>query len=397
MKILVVAKTDSIHTARWLSQITDQGWEIHVFPCTFGGVTHDQLKNVIIHDDFLRVDNRTKKVKLKLSAVVKLICVLPDLIKCKWNFKKLHVLRLRNLIENIEPDIIHAMEIQCAGYLVSSIKKSYSGKFPKWLMTIWGSDIYYFSRFPEHKNKIQEVLAGCDYFSSECNRDVCLAKDLGLTGKALPALPVTGGYNIKKIDKYRKPGNSSDRRIIMLKGYQGWAGRAMIGLRALERCADLLKGYTIKIYSIAEPDSPMPEAIEKAIKKTGLSIEIVPLSTPHDQLLKLHGQARISIGLSITDGISTSLLEAIAMGSFPVQSSTACADEWIIDGKSGFIVPPEDVDSVEQAIKKALLDDNLVNNAAKMNRKTTEKRLGEKLLKQQAIDFYQTIYNSKNK
>ena len=57
-------------------------------------------------------------------------------------------------------------------------------------------------------------------------------------------------------------------------------------------------------------------------------------------MLRLHGRARVSIAISIGDGISTALLEAMAMGSFPIQTCTACADEWIIDGKSGFIVQP---------------------------------------------------------
>lgn len=28
MKILLIAMSESIHTARWISQMTDQGWDI---------------------------------------------------------------------------------------------------------------------------------------------------------------------------------------------------------------------------------------------------------------------------------------------------------------------------------------------------------------------------------
>lgn len=34
----------------------------------------------------------------------------------------------------------------------------------------------------------------------------------------------------------------SSRKVIMLKGYQNWAGRALVGLRALGRCEDILEG-----------------------------------------------------------------------------------------------------------------------------------------------------------
>jgi len=71
-------------------------------------------------------------------------------------------------------------------------------------------------------------------------------------------------------------------------------------------------------------------------------------------MLHYYGRARIYIGLSISDAISTSLLEAMVMGAFPIQSCTACADEWIEDGKSGFIVPPEDPHVIAEAIRRAL-------------------------------------------
>ncbi|MBW1897870.1 MAG: glycosyl transferase family 1, partial [Deltaproteobacteria bacterium] len=103
----------------------------------------------------------------------------------------------------------------------------------------------------------------------------------------------------------------------MLKGYQGWAGRALVGLRALERCADILAGYEIVIYSASKE---VLIAAELFSKSTGVQTTIIPEGTPHHEVLKLHGKARISIGLSISDAISTSLLEAVVMGSFPIQS-----------------------------------------------------------------------------
>jgi glycosyltransferase involved in cell wall biosynthesis len=102
-------------------------------------------------------------------------------------------------------------------------------------------------------------------------------------------------------------------------------------------------------------------------QNTGASIKILPENTPHQEIMRYHSLARISIGLSIGDAISTSLLEAMAMGSFPIQSCTACASEWFEDGVSGLIVTPEDPEDVEKAIRKALLDDDLVNSAANIN------------------------------
>lgn len=393
MKILVVAMSESIHTARWLSQISDRGWEIHLFPSIDIGFARSDFQNITIHHSFYGRPAKNADKSQKLVGFCVYFTTVANIIRycVRKIYPDYRAWQLKKLIQEIKPDIIHSIETQQAGYLVNTVKKNWSGDFPKWLLTVWGSDLYLFSRFPEHKSKILEVLSNCDYYSGECNRDICLAKSLGFKGKAFPAFPVNGGFELEKVKKLRQAGPTSKRKVIMLKGYQGWAGRALCGLEALGRCADLLKGYTVKVYSIADPNSPVPEAIKEIVGKTGLNVEIVPLKTPHNELLRLHGQARISIGLSISDGISTSLLEAIVMGSFPIQTSTACADEWIENNRSGIIVPPDDVDAVENALRKALRDDELVDSASALNAETAKRRLDYKFLKEKSIKLYEDI------
>jgi glycosyltransferase involved in cell wall biosynthesis len=113
-------------------------------------------------------------------------------------------------------------------------------------------------------------------------------------------------------------------------------------------------------------------------------------------MLSLHAQARISIGLSISDGISTSFLEALVMGSFPIQSCTACATEWIEHGVSGMVVPPDDPDMVEMAIRTALEDDELVDRGSEINWQTALRRLDGNLLRQKVAQIYSEIMQDKN-
>ena len=181
----------------------------------------------------------------------------------------------------------------------------------------------------------------------------------------------------------------------MLKGYQGWAGRALIGLKALALCKNMLQGYKIVIYSM-QSGAGLEEAIDDLVAKTGVCVKILPAHHPHLKMLDLHAHARIFIGLSMSDGASVSMLEAMAMGSFPIQSGTSCASEWIKDSETGFIVPPEDVQAAAKAIQKALKDDQLINRASKLNWVTVKQRLNQVKLKQEAINLYQNVYkNSK--
>jgi hypothetical protein len=311
----------------------------------------------------------------------------------RQNTNKYKEQALLRAIRNIKPDIVHSLEFQHAGYLTLGVKKKLGNKFPTWIVTNWGSDIYLFGRLAEHRGRVRAVLENCDYYSCECERDVTLAQEYGLLGEALPVFPNTGGFDLAECDLLRQSGNTSERKLILLKGYQSWAGRALSGLRALARCEDILKNrnYSVAIFS-ATPEVKI--AAELFTLETGVPIEIVPLCS-HTEMLRKYGHARVYIGLSISDAISTSLLESIVMGAFPIQSCTACADEWIIDGQSGFIVPPEDVDVIEKALRRALTDNVLVDQAASINKETARKRLDAAIIQPKVIDFYKHVCTSK--
>ena len=393
MRILIVADSKSIHTARWISQICDQTLDIHLFPSKDHGKAHENLKNTTVyHSFYCKGHVKNASVILRGFPVLHAEWVNRGIRYLKKFNPDYRIKRLKSIIQKIRPDIIHSLAIQDAGYLTLEAKKNFNGCFPPWIVTNWGSDIYLFGRLAEHEPKIMEVLRACDYYSCECQRDIKLAHEYGYNGRVFPVFPNTGGFDLESVSKLRQPGMISNRRMIMLKGYQSWAGRALVGLRALERCADLLKGYEVVIYSF------VPEVLISAEifqQSTGIKVRIIPINTPHRDILKLHGQSRISIGLSISDAISTSCLEAMVMGSFPIQSWTSCADEWINDGKTGILVPPEDPEIVEQAIRRALADDDLVNHAAEINYRMAEEKLDRDILKPMAIDMYNIVLSEK--
>ncbi|MBE0604232.1 MAG: glycosyltransferase [Deltaproteobacteria bacterium] len=386
MRILLVAMANSIHTARWIDQIADQGWDLHLFPSTDSWMEiHADLRNVTLHHtDWGSPAQNANGVRFRGVSLARRI-------EGMWRRRVMgeeggpRADRLARLVTCLAPDIVHSLEIQHAGYLTLEAKRRLGTAFPPWIVTNWGSDIYLFGRLAEHARKIRDVLAECDCYSCECLRDVALAKSFGFAGTVFPVFPNAGGFNLAEVARHRQEGPASARRAIMLKGYQHWGGRALTGLRALERCADLLGGYEVWIYS-ATPDVAV--AAELFAESTGIRVTLLPKNTSHKEILARHGRSRISIGLSISDAISTSLLEAMAMGSFPIQSWTSCADEWIEDGRTGFLVHPDDPDAVESAIRKAILDDGLVDRAAEENLRLAALRLDQERIRPMAVDIY---------
>jgi len=388
MKLLVVAMSDSIHTARWLAQIADQGFEVHLFPSIDCAEIHPEIRNVTVHRGVYFPRRRHPSVR---------VCGIPCpshtgaffVNYLLQNFFPNHRARaLARLVRRLRPDLVHTLELQNAGYLVLDVKTALGGKFPPWILTNWGSDIYLFGRTAAHEPRIRAALASCDFYSCECRRDVCLAKAYGFSGTVLPVFPNTGGFDLPEVARLRQPGPVSERRQIMLKGYQHWAGRALVGLRALERCADLLAGYRIAVYC-ATPDVAL--AAELFSRATGITVRLIPSGTSHQEILSEHGRSRISLGLSISDAISTSLLEAMTLGSFPIQSWSACADEWLVDGVTGILVPPDDPEVVERALRRALTDAELVDRAAVLNWELAGQQLDRAVLAGKAADFYAEV------
>lgn len=405
MKILFVMMSDSIHSARWINNIVNEDWEIHIFP-TENFVGLNPLlkgKNVKFHRSrlaqYLINKHKSKKttvIKFSQNSPISKDVSNPVLLRAifKKFFPKYRVKKLSNVINKIKPDIIHSLHIQEAGYLTLKAKETLEKKgvkFPKWIVTNYGSEIDLFGNIDYNKSRIRKVLESCDYYSSECKRDLQYASDFGFKGKFLSVIPNSGGIDFKKIDLLKSGIKPSKRENIMVKGYQGWAGRALVALRAIERCIDIVKNYKIILYSV-DSNEVMIKA-ELMEKKYGISIKIVGNEASHEDILKYHSLSRISIGLSITDAISTSLIEAMSMGSFPIQSNTSCAEEWAVDGKNFIYVPAEDPEIVESAIRRALTDDNLVDKAEELNYDLLLDLFEESKIREKIVIQYRKIFN----
>jgi glycosyltransferase involved in cell wall biosynthesis len=403
MKILFVCMGDSIHSIRWINQL-DEKFDVSILSINSNIAEKSVYINrkIIIYDIYPIL---VKRFNTGLSDFI-LIHVGKVAINIISDFIVNTYLRVnkdfisRQVLKKIllyKPDVIHSLEIQSAGYSVNQAKKMSKTFFPSWIVSNWGSDIYHFGRDPNHAAKIRDVLSNCDYYMCECQRDVKLAKDFGFRGKILSVLPNAGGYNISKYAKYSKV-KPSKRRFIMLKGYQGWVGRSQVALEALDSIGGILseKKLGIILYSTAGNTEVEKKALSIA-QKHNLKLKLIPQFTSHEEIIKLHALSRISIGLSMSDGISTSLLESMLTGSFPIQSYTACADEWVVDGHTGILVPPENVAKVKLAILKAIKNDQLVDKAAILNRKTIQGRASYDLVRKQVIEQYNMILSEGSK
>ena len=93
----------------------------------------------------------------------------------------------------------------------------------------------------------------------------------------------------------------------------------------------------------------------------------------------------------MSDGLPNAMVEAMLMGALPIQSDTSLAGDWIEDGVTGFLVPPEDLDMIAEKISLALTNDDMIMKAAQVNYELIAEKLNYDLMKQNAIEMYKEV------
>jgi glycosyltransferase involved in cell wall biosynthesis len=68
--------------------------------------------------------------------------------------------------------------------------------------------------------------------------------------------------------------------------------------------------------------------------------------------------------------------------------------EWITDGQNGLLVPPEDLDTIIPALRRALTDDNFVERASELNAVIVENKLSDSFIRPKIIELYQQVAES---
>ena len=375
-RILIVGMVDSVHLARWLSQFSSSPIDFVVFPSSPHRHIHTLLEELVA--------STTNQMTLTLqpSSMRSLALPLSALDIPFRNFFRSRL--LRRLIQTNTFDLIHVLELQHAGYLLLDTKLTTT--LPKVFITNWGSDIYWFEQFPKHKERIIQLLKLASYYSAECQRDIDIVRRLGYTGITMPVIPNSGGINLDEIPKDSLP--ASQRKKIMIKGYTGFVGQAIIALKACELAADHLTDYEVIIYS-ASLKTRLRAMKLRHIHK--VHVTILKKRTQHNEMLRYFSESRIYIGISLSDGISTSLLEAMATGCYPIQTSTSCCDEWITNQTTGTIVINLNPALISKNIQDALVDDQLVDLAAILNIMRSAEAIDSKKIGSVAKRFYASL------
>jgi glycosyltransferase involved in cell wall biosynthesis len=349
-RIMIVGMSESPHLHNWLEGIADSGIaaQVWLFPSDFPLRRYSNSKIDVKEFPYFTFGKSTNLTFRSLDILTNRL----------WRSYFLY-----REIKRIKPTHLHFHETQHGAYLYNSIAKHPRNKFAgKLILSTWGSDLIVYGKAKSHSMKVEQTLSWVELLTSEREDDLEVAIANGFKGKFLAPIYITVGN--KKQDLILD--QTSKRDLILIKGYQDNHGRALNALKSIEILSTLmdLSKFKIKIFSASESVRLQAELLSH-----GIDIEVLPRLRKFE-LMGYFKKARVYLGLAISDGLSTSMVEAMSHGAFPIQSQNSSAPEFLTNGVTGGVVDPWNLHEVANLLKIALTNDELVDQAAISNKET---------------------------
>jgi len=259
----------------------------------------------------------------------------------------LNVFKIKKIINQLKPDILHAHYISSYGIIASLLN------WHPFIVSVWGSDIFDFPKISIiHKRAIQYVLKKADIILSTSN---IMAKETKkYTKKEIYVTPFGVDCNNFRPIPTLKPQN----KIII---------GTIKALKPKYGIEYLIKAFKILLEKY--PNLPLELHIggkgylRAKLKELSKNLSIVNRIKflgyiPHNEVPKYFNTFSVSVSVSVSESESfgVAVLEAEACGIPVIVSNIGGLPEVVQDGKTGFVVPPRNPEETARAIEKVLLN-----------------------------------------
>ena len=120
-------------------------------------------------------------------------------------------------------------------------------------------------------------------------------------------------------------------------------------------------------------DGPQMQGLQSLAKQLEIDDRVFFLGwQSREGLMECYREANIFLFPSRHEGMPNALLEAMASGLPAIASCIAGNEELVVEGETGYLVPPENVESLQAALKKLLLDPVLCEQMGAASRRHVE-------------------------
>jgi glycosyltransferase involved in cell wall biosynthesis len=395
MKLLFVADGRSPIALNWAAHFVQAGHEVHwasTYPCRID-LALASLTIVPAAFGEIAGDLGAAGTSRKSQALRRIVPVKARTLLRQW----LGPLtlpraapRLRQVIADLQPDLIHAMRIPYEGMLASlALQGQLSFTPPPLLISVWGNDFTLHARANPWMGRLtRQALQRAAALHTDCQRDGRLAETWGFTrGKPAIVLPGNGGIHLEHFHPAAatEP-TSQDYLVINPRGF-----RSYVCNEAFFHAIPLVLAHIPQARFVCTGMAGEVQA-QRWIAGLGITeaVSLLPLQT-RGQMADLFRQAQVMVSPTTHDGTPNTLLEALACGCFPVAGDIESLREWITPGVNGLLAAPEDATALAAAIIQALDDAALRASAAVYNQRLIAERAEYTRGMARAEQFYRDL------
>jgi len=260
--------------------------------------------------------------------------------------------RLSRVLKQLKPDVVHAHDPH--GVAMAGLALSMSTQLAKPPLVAARRVDFHLRGSSLSRWKYRQV--DCFICASEAIRQM-------LVGDGVPAaraVTVHEGIDIERLDS-ASPAKLHEE--LWLPHHAPIVGNvaALVphkGQRHLIEAARLVLPQVPDARFIVAGEGELRPALERQIKDHHLEKHVLLVGFRPD-VLSLHKAFDIFVMSSVTEGLGTSLLDAMAAGKPVVATMTGGIPEVVVDGETGFLVPPRDHTAMAAAIVRLLKDEEL--------------------------------------
>jgi len=289
---------------------------------------------------------------------------------------------IKKILRKIKPDIIHAHYATNYGFLAAL-----SGYHP-FMLTLHGSDILVdYSRNTLSKFFVNYAVKKADVVTSPSKT---------ITQRVM-ALRTNGVHTIQYGVDTNKFCRSKDI-VISDKEKTVISTRHLSDKYAVKTLIDATPLILNKIPDarfLIVGEGEKRHCFETEVKKTGYHERVEFLgAVPHEKMPDVLNKASIYVSTSPSDGLSISLLEAMACGLFPIVTDISGNREVIIDGTNGILFPAGDVGKLGESIISVLNNKESISSTLQKNQAIVEKEFSQEKNLARVESIYRKIYET---
>jgi glycosyltransferase involved in cell wall biosynthesis len=231
------------------------------------------------------------------------------------------------VVRRLCPDIVHAHYATSSGLAARIINVH------PWLVTAHGTDVTLGVRSPVWRRILHRIFMDADCVNAVSADLRRMVLSVGTPPEKVETF--TLGIDTEKFKYHQQPCWTAARplRLICTRRFEPVYDHATI-----LRCLPLLKAGGVPFKLTLVGGGSMRPQLDALVRELKLEAEVeFPGTIPNSQLPGWLARHDVYLSSSLRDGTSLCLLEAMAVGLYPIVSDITANSEWITHGKNGLL------------------------------------------------------------